>query len=157
LNCYYDLFFEITVNPLHDSMVSTRDGSADAVTAQPDEHSSPPPTLAQGIRSIRELRAEQNQLPLLLVTNSKCGDTTVGIAREQAWRTYVEFLTTQPPTFVEAREPLEVNHWLSTIESNFKLLHYTKNQKTMFAAQQLLGDANAWWANFAATRPANQE
>jgi hypothetical protein len=69
----------------------------------------------------------------------------------------VEFLTTQPPTFVEAREPLEVNHWLSTIESNFKLLHYTKNQKTMFAAQQLLGDANAWWANFATTRPANQE
>jgi hypothetical protein len=26
----------------------------------------------------------------------------------------------------------------------------------LFAAQQLLGDARAWWANFTATRPANQ-
>jgi hypothetical protein len=26
----------------------------------------------------------------------------------------------------------------------------------MFAAQQLLGDARAWWASFTATRPANQ-
>jgi hypothetical protein len=26
----------------------------------------------------------------------------------------------------------------------------------LFVVQQLLGDARAWWANFTATRPANQ-
>jgi hypothetical protein len=68
----------------------------------------------------------------------------------------VEFLDTQPPTFVEASEPLEADPWLYTIESKFELLNYIENQKTLFAAQQLLGDARAWWAGFTATRPANQ-
>jgi hypothetical protein len=68
----------------------------------------------------------------------------------------VEFLATQPPTFTEASEPLEADHWLRTIESKFDLFNCTENQKTMFVAQQLLGDARAWWSSFTATRPANQ-
>jgi hypothetical protein len=46
------------VSHLHGSMVSGRDGSADAETAQPGGHSSPPPTLAQVIASISESRDE---------------------------------------------------------------------------------------------------
>jgi hypothetical protein len=68
----------------------------------------------------------------------------------------VKFLATYPPTFTEASEPLEVDHWLHTVESKFDFLNCTENQKTLFAAQQLLGDARAWWASFTATRPANQ-
>jgi hypothetical protein len=68
----------------------------------------------------------------------------------------VEFLATQPPTFTEASEPLEVDHWLRTIESNFDLLNCTENPNILFAAQQLLGDARAWWASFTANRPVNQ-
>jgi hypothetical protein len=47
----------------------------------------------------------------------------------------VEFLAIQPPTFAEASEPLEANHWLRTIESKFELLNCMENQKTLFAAQ----------------------
>jgi hypothetical protein len=43
------------------------------------------------------------------------------------------------------------------MESKFGLLRYTKVQKTLFTAQQLRGDANAWWANYTATRPANYQ
>jgi hypothetical protein len=39
------------------------------------------------------------------------------------------------------------------MESMFGLLRYTEVQKTLFAAQQLHGDASAWWANCTATRP----
>jgi hypothetical protein len=53
-------------------------------------------------------------------------------------------------------ELLEADHWLCTIECKFKLLNYIENQKMMFAAQQLLGNARAWWASFTATHPANQ-
>jgi hypothetical protein len=38
------------------------------------------------------------------------------------------------------------------MESKFGLLHCTEVQKTLFAAQQLRGDASAWWANYTATR-----
>jgi hypothetical protein len=58
LDYEWDLIFELTVSHLHDSMVSFRDGSADAETAPPGEHSSPLPTLAQVIASIRESREE---------------------------------------------------------------------------------------------------
>jgi hypothetical protein len=68
----------------------------------------------------------------------------------------VELLATQPPTFIEASEPLEADHWLHTIESKFDLLNCTENQKTQFIAQQLLGDARAWWVSFTTTRLANQ-
>jgi hypothetical protein len=47
----------------------------------------------------------------------------------------VKFLATQPPTFTVASEPLEVDHWLHTIESKFNLLNCTENQKTLFPAQ----------------------
>jgi hypothetical protein len=129
-----DLISELTVSHLHDSMVSTHDGSADAETAQLGGHSLPPPTLAQVIASIRESRDEQTELLRLLVTNSSHDGTMVGNARDQAWSSYVEILATQPPTFTEASDPLEADHWLHTIESKFELPNCTENQKTLFVA-----------------------
>jgi hypothetical protein len=110
---------------------------------KPDGHSSSLPTLAQVIASIRESRDEQTELLRLLVTNSNHEGTGVSNVRDQARNSYVEFLTTQPPSFIEAGEPLEADHWLD-IESKFKFLNCTENQKTLFVAQQLLADARAW-------------
>jgi hypothetical protein len=155
LDYYGDLISILTVTHLDGSMVSTRDGSVDAEATQQDGHSLPLPTLAQVIASIRESRDEQTKLLRLLMTNSNRDGTTIGNTRDQAWSSYVEFLTIQPPTFTEVSDPLEANHWLCTIKSKFELLNYTENQKTLFAVQKLLGDARAWWANFTATRPAN--
>jgi hypothetical protein len=115
-------------------MVSTHDESVDAETAQPDGHSLPPPTLAQVIASICESRDEQTELVRLLMTNSNYNGTVVGNARDQAWSSYVEFLATQPPTFTEASEPLEADHWLHTIESKLELHNCMEIQKTLFVA-----------------------
>jgi hypothetical protein len=93
------------VSHLLDSMVSAHDGSADAETAQSGGHSSPPPTLAQVIASIRESRDEQTELLHFLMINSNRNDTVVGNTRDQARNSYVEFLATQLPTFTEASEP----------------------------------------------------
>jgi hypothetical protein len=89
------------------------------------------------------------------MTNSNCDGTMVSNARDQVRSSYVEFLATQPPTFTEASEPVEADHWLHTIESKFDFLNCIENQKTLFAAHQLLGNARAWWASFTATRPPN--
>jgi hypothetical protein len=72
------------VSHLHDSMVSARDGSADAETHQSGRHSSPSPTFSQVITSIRESRDEQTELLCLLMTNSNRDGTVVGNARDQA-------------------------------------------------------------------------
>jgi hypothetical protein len=66
-------------------------------------------------------------------------------------------VATHPPLFTEAGEPLEANHWLRVIESKFGLLHCTEVLKTLFIMQQLRGNASVWWANYAATRPADYQ
>jgi hypothetical protein len=48
---------------------------------------------------------------------------------------YSEFLTTHPPTFVEAGEPPKADNWLQMIEFKFGILRCTENQKTLFVAQ----------------------
>jgi hypothetical protein len=141
---------------LYDSIVSTHGGSADVETVHLDGHSSPPPTLAQVFASIHKSRVEQTELLHRLVTNSNREGITISNAQDPARSSYVEFLATQPLTFVEAGEPLETDHWLRIIESKFELLNYTENQKMMFVAQQLLGDVRAWWTSFTATYPTNQ-
>jgi hypothetical protein len=72
------------VSHLHDSMVSARDGSVDVETAHSGGHSSPPPTLAQVIASIRESRDEHTELLHLLMTNSNRDGTVVSNTRDQA-------------------------------------------------------------------------
>jgi hypothetical protein len=43
------------------------------------------------------------------------------------------------------------------MESKFGLLRCTEVQKTLFATQQLRGDASAWWTNYIATRPVDYQ
>jgi hypothetical protein len=43
------------------------------------------------------------------------------------------------------------------MESKFGLLRCTEVQRTLFTAQQLCGDASAWWANYTATRPVDYQ
>ena len=54
---------------------------------------------------------------------------------------YEQFLSTQPPLFHKADEPLEADSWLYTIESKFTLHSYNDGDKAGFAAQQLGGPA----------------
>jgi hypothetical protein len=103
-NYYENLISELMVTHLDDSMVSTRDGSADIEATQPDRHSSSPSSLAQVIASIHESRVEQTELLHCLVTNSNRDGTAMDNAQDQARSSYVEFLATQPPTFTEASE-----------------------------------------------------
>jgi hypothetical protein len=68
--------------------------------------------------------------------------------------TYVDFTDTHPPVFSKADEPLEADDWLHTMEQKFDLLRCTEYQKPVFAAQQLRGVIEAWWANLVAAQPA---
>jgi hypothetical protein len=43
------------------------------------------------------------------------------------------------------------------MESKLGLLRCIEVQNTLFAAQQLWGDASVWWANYTATRPTDYQ
>jgi hypothetical protein len=69
---------------------------------------------------------------------------------------YQDFLSTQPPLFHKADEPLDADAWLRTIESKFTLLSApcSDENKALFAAQQLCGTARIWWDHYHAMQPA---
>jgi hypothetical protein len=131
-------------------MVNTRN-------SQGNENPPPPPSLAQVIASIFESRDEHTELLQKLVANSTRGGNGARNAPAPASTTYSDFAATHLPLFTEVGEPLEADHWLRVMETKFSLLRYTEVQKTLFAAQQLRGDASAWWANYTATRPADYQ
>jgi hypothetical protein len=66
--------------------------------------------------------------------------------------TYQDFLSTQPPLFSKAEEPLDADAWLRIIESKFTLLTIpcADSNKAHFAAQQLHGAARIWWDSYCA-------
>jgi hypothetical protein len=68
---------------------------------------------------------------------------------------YQEFFSMQPPLFHKTEEPLDADAWLRTIKSKFALLSIpcSKANKTLFAAQQLHGNACIWWDNYYAMQP----
>jgi hypothetical protein len=62
---------------------------------------------------------------------------------------YQDFLSTQPPFFSKAEEPLDADAWLHIIKSKFALLTIpcADSSKASFAAR-------IWWNNFYAMQPA---
>jgi hypothetical protein len=69
--------------------------------------------------------------------------------------TYQEFLSTQPPLFIRAEDPLDADVWLRVVESKFPLLNGVCSDvaKVRFATQQLRGPARTWWDHFLAMQP----
>jgi hypothetical protein len=75
---------------------------------------------------------------ILLIQNETCrGAEQPQHPRRQDMNTsYSEFLSTHPPLFSGAKDPLEADDWLHTTKSKIGPLHYTDYQKTLYAAQQ---------------------
>jgi hypothetical protein len=151
------LISKLVITCLDGRMVNTRNIRNRVENSQGNRNAPPPPSLAQAIASILESRDEQTELLRQLIANSTHGGNGARNAPAPASTTYNDSAATHPPLFTEAREPLEADHWLRVMESKFRLLRCTEVQKTLFTTQQLQGDANAWWANYTATRPADYQ
>jgi hypothetical protein len=105
----------------------------------------PPPTL-------QELMAQQNEILRQLAQRQPPPQHYGGgdHQRHPAAATYQEFLSTQPPLFTRAEDPLDADVWLRVVESKFPLLHGVCSEvtKVRFATQQLRGPARTWWDHF---------
>jgi hypothetical protein len=109
----------------------------------------PPPNLA-------EVMARQIELLNMLVQTQQQQFRSPQHGREEHLSAgYQDFFSTQPPLFYKTEEHLDADAWLRTIESKFALLPVpcSEANKTLFAAQQLRGNARLWWDNYHAMQP----
>jgi hypothetical protein len=129
------------------------EGSAGRGRGQVPCGGAPPPPPRPPV-SLEQLLATKNDLMRRLVENGKHRGAEHQRPRHQERDSlYLNFLTTHPPVFADATNPLEEDSWLHTTESKFGLLHCTEYQKTLYAVQQLRGAVGAWWASYIPTLP----
>jgi hypothetical protein len=140
----------VRTRTFEDAILDIPEGSIGRGCVQVPCGGAPPPSPV----SLGQLLAMQNDLIRRLVEN----DEHHGVERQQPRHqgrdsSYLDFLATHPPVFADATNPLEVDSWLCTTESNFGLLHCIEYQKTMYATQKLRGTAGAWWPSYIVTLP----
>ena len=56
-----------------------------------------------------------------------------------------------------AKEPLQADEWLNTIEQKFHLLRVIEHQKVEYVSHQLQGLGRIWWTHFLSSLPANAQ
>ncbi|XP_057953929.1 uncharacterized protein LOC131148218 [Malania oleifera] len=50
-----------------------------------------------------------------------------------------------PPTFSEATDPTVAENWMHEIEKILTVLHYTNEQRVLYAMYKLAWEAERWW------------
>jgi hypothetical protein len=86
----------------------------------------PPPSPPMPPVNLEQLLASQN---VIMQRLAKIGECQAGRSQQHQQHqdsSYLDFLATQPPVFVEMMDLLEANHWLRVTESKFGLLHCTE-------------------------------
>src|SRR5664279_4129046 len=111
-----------------------------------EDDPSPPPSMAQVLHNIEQNRLANQQLLEQLVQNT---------AHRADGASLGGFLKSQPPTFAEAKEPLEADDWLRATERKFTALHVPNASRVNFGTYLLEGAAGSWWESYQAVYPAD--
>src|SRR6266540_1415289 len=61
-----------------------------------------------------------------------------------------DFLSTKPPEFSQAIEPLDADDWLKVVESKLLISQCSDREKVLFATHQLISSAADWWTTYVA-------
>jgi hypothetical protein len=118
-----------------DSILDIPEGSIRCGHGQVPCDNAPPPPPRPPV-SLDQLLATQNDLMRRLVENDeRRGAECQQPQHQERDSLYLNFLTTHPPVFADATNPLEAESWLCTTKSKFGLLHCTEYQKTLYATQ----------------------
>ena len=64
-----------------------------------------------------------------------------------------DFILLKPPVFLRSSEPLEADDCLRSIEHKLDTTHVAPNDRVIFAAYFLEGDALQWWENYVVMQP----
>ena len=102
-----------------------------------DDEPAPPPSAAEILMEDERNRRDQIRL-LELIEQNTAHHRNVVVSIQ-------DFILLNPPVFRCSSEPLEAKDWLRSIEHNLDTTHVAPNDRVIFAAYFLEGDALQWW------------
>jgi hypothetical protein len=95
-----------------------------------------PPTLAEAIAALVNATADNTRFLHEMAGNQFQQQGRRAPPQGPRETSYLDFSETCPPIFVKVEDPLEADEWVRVMEQKFGLIHCTKTQKPLFAAQQ---------------------
>jgi hypothetical protein len=54
-------------------------------------------------------------------------------------------LRTNPSTFSQAKDPIDAEDWLKSVEKKLEIAQCSNREKDLFVAHQLFGTTVDWW------------
>src|SRR3954463_6809715 len=112
---------------------------------QSNDEPPPPPSAAKIMMEAEKNRRDQTRLLEIIEQNtSRHRNVVVSIQ---------DFILLKPPVFPCSSEPLEADDWLRSIERKLDTAHVAPDDRVIFAAYFLEGDALQWWENYVAMQP----
>jgi hypothetical protein len=117
-------------------------------SATGNENRDPPPPpppytpkqfFAQFLGSQRNMENMQPNMEAVLrhiADNTRRGLNLGGLKANQ-YSSFKDFMSTRPPIFKEAAEPLDAEEWMNTMEDKFCVMRMTEVLKTEYAAHLL--------------------
>jgi hypothetical protein len=60
-------------------------------------------------------------------------------------------LRTHPNTFSQAKDPMEVEDWLKSVEKKLEIAQCSNREKVLFIAHLLFGTTADWWETYCNT------
>jgi hypothetical protein len=102
---------------------------------------------------IEQLIATQNQLMQVVLQTLKHLQLNLQVHQQQPLppppqSRLGEFLRTHPTTFSQAKDPMEVEDWLKSIEKKLEIAQCADLEKVLFATHQPFGTAAEWWETY---------
>ena len=116
---------------------------ATSVAGDDDDLPPPPPPTPVELMAIL-VEGQRTMANALRMIANRDGRGARQVPERNQYSDFKYFLDTKPPIFKEAKEPLQANEWLNTLEQKFHLLRLTEVLKTEYASHQLHGPAGIW-------------
>jgi hypothetical protein len=100
---------------------------------------------------MEQLIATQNQLMQVVLQTLNHLQPNQQVHQQQPPPPYSrlgKFWRTCPTTFSQAKDPMEAEDWLKSIQKKLEIAQCTDWEKVLFAAHQLFGTIVDWWETY---------
>ena len=119
-------------------MTCTYAGASSSQEGNDGDLPPPPPPFANEFfaQFLGSQRTMEETLHLIAQNMARAHERQQGPELNQ-YNTFKDFLDIKPPIFKVAKELLQADQWLNTIEQKFRLLRVTEHHKAEYASHQL--------------------
>ncbi|XP_050895545.1 uncharacterized protein LOC127102186 [Lathyrus oleraceus] len=119
---------------------------------------SKPPNGSKGFQwpqFVQQMQQQQNQFMQQMMQQWNGSLHPQGVPQEATYGSFREFFRMNPPEFHGGLNLVKAREWITSMERIFQIVHYSEENKVVFASHMMKGPTMRWWES-ASTLMTNQ-